>query len=131
MIFIFRKENADQAALTIQAFPLILQAHFGPRSGNWLTDHAATESSEWTYDINTGAIKSKEDDYTAKILRGWDKDKAEDEDNSNNVHIILGENTANNQFDDNGTVLTMESELSGWSSASNDVPTVNRMLKKM
>ena len=128
--FIFRKENADQAAMTISAFPLILQEHYGARCGNWLTEHANKETAEWVYDIQTGTIKSKEDEYTSKILEGWGQD-SENEPTTPQVHIVLGETNEGNQFDDNGTVLTMESSVSGYSSASNEIPSVDRMLKKM
>ena len=76
--------------MTISAFPLILQEQYGARCGNWLTDHANTETSEWVYDIQTGAIKSKEDDYTSKLLKGWDKD-SENEPTTQQEHIVLGE----------------------------------------
>ena len=45
--------------------------------------------------------------------------------------IIFGHNNGMNQYDDNGTVLTMDSELSGWSSASNDATTVDKVAKRM
>ena len=131
VIFIYRKEYADQATLTISALPLILQAHYGTRCGNWLTGSADQETDGWTYNKVTGEIKSKEDDYTSDILKGWDNDNVEEDEESNNLHVILGGANTHNQFDDNRTVMTMGSDLSGWSSSSNEITTAERMLKKM
>ena len=76
-------------------------------------------------------IKSKEDSYTDKILQGWGGDINSDDRSETGIPVILGETGTSNQFDDNGTVLTFESEASGWSSSSNEMPSFERMLKKM
>ena len=131
VFFIYRQEHEDQASSTISALPLILREHVGPRCANWLTDRAEEEAAGWTYDKNTGRIKSKEDDYTSRILKGWTGDEEIEELFTNDVQVTIGGQQISNQFDDNGTVVTMASDLSGWSSSSNETPTVGRMLKKM
>ena len=127
--FIYRKENADQS--TMSALPLILQAHYGPRCGCWLTKHAESETSVWEYDITAGTIKSNDDDYTSVILQGWHGDSDQEDIFSNEIPVVMNHGGNRNQYDDNGTVLTMDSDLSGWSSSSNDQPNVPKMLKKM
>ena len=122
VIFIFRKEHLNQATTTIAALPLILEAYYGSRCGNWLTPYAESETIGWSYDKKTGQITYQEDKYTAQILKDWDNDSNDGKDPELGVPVILGNKLSNNQFDDNGTVLTMESELSGWSSSSGEIP---------
>ena len=130
--FIYRREYEDQAASTICALPLILDAYYGARCGNWLCSHWQSECIGWVYDKASGSIRSKEDEYTAALLKNWEGDSDnEDQEQEQNVPVIFGHNTHHNQFDDNGTVLTMDSELSGWSSASNDEATVDKVAKRM
>ena len=130
--FIYRRENEDQASSTVLAPPLILEAYYGSRSGNWLSPNWQSECIGWEFDKESGSIKSKEDEYTASLLQGWgDDDDQEDMDKEIEVPVILGTNNQINQFDDNGTVLTMDSAMSGWSSESNDVTSVDKMAKRM
>ena len=131
VFFIYQKENADQARSTISALPLILEAHYGPRCGCWLTRHSAAYTANREYDKAKGMIKSKDAEYTAGIRQGWQGDSDAEDIFSNDVPVVLGRATQSNQFDDNGTVLTMESDFSGWSSSSNDQPNVEKMLTKM
>ena len=87
--FIYRKENSDQAQLTISALPLLLQAHYGPRCGCWLTKYAERETSVWEYDITTGTIKPKDDDYTSGILKGWHGDSNQENIFSNEIPVVM------------------------------------------
>ena len=129
--FIYRRENEDQASTTISALPLILEAYYGTRSGNWLAPDWRSECIGWEFNKETEMITSKEDEYTAALLKGWGEDSDDEDQNEQAVQVIFGSNNGKNQFDDNGTVLTIDSELSGWSSASNDAATVEKVAKRM
>ena len=68
-------------------------------------------------------------------MKGWEDDSDNEEHQEQQVQLIFG-NTGpqlrgQNQYDDNGTVLTMDSDLSGWSSASNYDATVDKVAKRM
>ena len=129
--FIFRKEHEEQATSTIAALPLILEAYYGAHCGNWLTEHAASETLGWSFDKETGNIKSAEDEYTGGLVKEWQDEVTYEEKKKEGIPVILGNTEFNNQYDDNGTVLTMDSELSGWSSSSNEAPNFGRMMRKM
>ena len=76
--FIYRRELEDQAATTVAALPLILQAYYGTRSGNWLSPGWESECLGWAFDKESGTITSKDDAYTASLLKGWDEDSDEE-----------------------------------------------------
>ena len=120
-----------QAITTIAAFPLILRAYYGSRCANWLTSYADSDTIGWTFDMNTGTITSQEDSYTSNILKEWDNDSDDGQERELSIPVILGNQASTNQFDDNGTVLTIESDASGWSSSSSEMPNVARMMRKM
>ena len=128
--YIYRKEYDAQASSTISAMPLILEAHYGPRSGNWIAPGAMTEMAGWTYDIATGTIKSADDDYTAKIIDDWKADGDDEIEQGPEIIIIIGANNRDNNHFDAGSVLTAHSD-SDYSSSSNEEPDYHRMVKKL
>ena len=80
--------------------------------------------------MDTGTIKSPDDDYTAGLLLGWKKYSDEEATKPDGMQVIIGGAGTNNQFDDNGTIMKMDSDLSGWSSSSAETTSVENMLKK-
>ena len=126
--YIYRNEHEEQALSTIQAMPLILEAHYGPRSGNWISPGHHAEVDGWTYDISSGTIKTLEDDYTASVLQNWDGDSDKEEETTPEFNVIIGEHTTDNEHFDANSVMT---SASNYSSSSNEEPDFDRTLKKM